>query len=987
MGIKTQKILRLISKLVLALVALGLIGFAGYYVYRSITFKPQNIVVTNITDSSATITWATSSPMKGVVYSKKDKGLLPGPLGIIGSSIAYDDRDVSDAQTSCVEVFNKKASTSKDSSFSVSGSNFDCENAKVTKTGSYYTHSVTITNLDENSAYNFVVGDGIWSFKGGISTVKTFTVLETIGEPKPIFGKVVGDDDTYSRDALVYVTFNDGSENKDSIVYSSITNDDGGWYLDASNVRDVSGNVLPLELTNDTFKVKGIYSNYGVGEEEKYILGYFNGAYPDIVVKKSTTSVSWLNSLMGKAYATYITATNCTGSCAQIVEACPKCANSLTVEQINTIAQETANGTSATLAGLASTLGTGNAAKISASLNDGVVDFGEVGVTKNYGNINSLVGATVTTSDNVDNVTVSYSGGAVSATATIKEVGTYYSETTTCTNNGCSAPTTIYDAPGGNVGTGEEDPVPNTCDGHAVGACQNLSSYGSRVCTSSGWSEQSGICGTNTSPSTTNPCGGSAIGSCQNLSSYGSRVCTASGWSEQSGVCSTQDSTPTTTTTDCTVKVEYYNTGDISSCDIVCGSGTVSLSNADKCQRVAPSIAPTIVSDGSGYQTRELPVLATEIDPYILSVSRIETLVNASEAVRTDALNEMAETEGLTPPWSNTVRDTYEKICDATGGTATRVFNLSYEAISATCSYSSSSNILGVSKVYAADNASSQYSYYLPELGLYNFEVDGTVLSTQVSNGEAINLFYIEANDKSGFQMPADPDNPTKDEDILLSTNALEITYDQESSAQQYEIKKGINIVSFDFVPVSTDLGAYTAEDVIKQAFKDNVSIQYISTFDGGRWNSGYSCSSDTCTGDNFTIIPGKGYLIYATDKGSITIPGYNLASSIPVAFSAGWNLVGVHGYTKAYTARSFMDSINKVSGLTADNVSWWPTSKSKYEGLSLEEGVQYGTDFAMSSTNGYFVRISKFAPTDTKCKSLIWNEGGSLNGSCGNSK
>jgi hypothetical protein len=220
-----------------------------------------------------------------------------------------------------------------------------------------------------------------------------------------------------------------------------------------------------------------------------------------------------------------------------------------------------------------------------------------------------------------------------------------------------------------------------------------------------------------------------------------------------------------------------------------------------------------------------------------------------------------------------------------------------------------------------------------------------------------------------------------------LRSDAYKITYTKNSTGQQYEIKKGINIISFDFVPVSTDLGAYTAKDMIYQASENGVKIQYISTFDAGRWNSGYSCSSGTCTGSNFSIVPGKGYLIYSTQSGTMTIPGYSLTSSVPVAFSAGWNLVGVHGYTTVYTARSFIDSVNSINGLTANNVSWWPTSKSKYEGLQVDNGVEYGLDFPINPINGYFIKISKFAPTDTKCKSLIWNAGGSLNGTCGNTK
>jgi len=83
MSIKTIKVLRTVSKIVLLIIVLGLLGWGGYYVYRSIAFKPQNIVVTNVTDSSATITWTTSSQMNGVVYYKKDTSVLPGPLGLL----------------------------------------------------------------------------------------------------------------------------------------------------------------------------------------------------------------------------------------------------------------------------------------------------------------------------------------------------------------------------------------------------------------------------------------------------------------------------------------------------------------------------------------------------------------------------------------------------------------------------------------------------------------------------------------------------------------------------------------------------------------------------------------------------------------------------------------------------------------------------------------------------------------------------------------
>lgn len=956
MGIKTQKVLRLISKIILILVGVGLVGIAGYYAYKSIAFKPQNVVVTNITDGSATVTWTTSSPMKGIVYVKKDKALLPGPLGIIGSSMAYDDRDVSDAQKACVDAFNKKASETKDSTFSVSGENFDCENVKVTKMGSYYTHSVTMTNLDENSTYNFVVGDGIWSFKESVSTVKTFGVLETVGEPKPIFGRIVSDDGTYSRDGLVYITFRDGSEGKDSIVYSSTTNEDGGWYLDASSVRDVQGNVIDLELTNDTFKLKGIYSNYGVSEEEKYILGYFNGAYPDVVVKKTgQVNSSAFEKLIGYIYAkneeesyadfkttttttTKPTATTTTSTKTaeeKVSAVCTKCINYVSSADLQKIATEKATtGTSSTLAGLATSIGAGNAAKISSALSsDGNVNFSDIGISENFGNINSLVGNTVTTAADVSNVKVSYTGGSSSATATIKEVNTYYSATTTCTSDGCGGTTTTYDGPGGSVST------TTTAYVCTNGSCNSSNQY----CSNNSWQLINDKCGYYTNNSTTNDSDGSS--SIVTNTESGSFDC-----GENNCIVSFGNTTSNLTVAQMKKVLNNYDPDKS-------GLGVIFASNIDlyKFLKYGADDAENAISNYA--PLREVAIVE----------------LNALEA-------KVAGTQATNSPQ---ITDKIQVLCDALGGTTDR------KQAPRDCTIPETQNLnpLKPSKVEAADSSTDSYALYMPEYGMYSFQLGDYTMSSSVSDGKTIYLFYIEANGADGFQMPIDVDNPTSSEDIVLSSASYQITYKQESTAQQYEIKKGINIISFNFVPVSTDTGAYTAKDVISQASTNGVEVQYISTFDGGRWNNGYSCSSGTCTGNNFTIVPGKGYLIYATQSGTVTIPGYNLTSSVPVAFSVGWNLVGVHGYTTAYTARSFIDSINTIEGLTANNVSWWPTSKSKYEGVEVDNGTQYGLDFSMSPNNGYFVRISKFAPTDTKCKSLIWNAGGSLNGTCGNTK
>jgi hypothetical protein len=962
MGIKTQKALRLISKLILILIGAGLAGFAGYSVYKSITIKPQNIVVTNITEGSATITWTTNAPMKGVVYYAKEKKVFAGPLGIFGTKVGLDDRDVSLAQTDCVNAYNKKAKETKDANFGVDEI-FDCNKIAVTQVGSYYTHSVTIKELDENTTYNFVIGDGVWSFEASVSNVKTFSTLDSIGEPMPVFGRVVGDDGTYSTDGLVYITFNDGSEGKDSLVYSSTTNDSGGWYLDASNVRDVDGNIMPLEITNDSFKMRGLLKNYGSSEEAEYILGYFNGAYPDILVKKNIVeSISPFDKFIMGAYASGCDGLS--GDAAKVCNACANCSTYLSKAQINAIASDK-TGVNETLKDLAKKIGYGNAAKISAALNGEVV-FEDISLTKNYGNINSLVGATAKSTnalkaeDDIENVNITYSSGQTRGFAQ-KVV------TATCTNG-------LGGSCGGGAVGPDETPTQEFV-GAAGGAQLNIEDSGSaEICNPynntchDAKKDSDGVWVTKDNYCYDGDAGFVAPGS----------ACSLSGGKCTYGRCvvsthlspAVQQAVTFTSNGDGTVNISCATTSCLEE-DWTAGIQQILPTGAVATGGTIVSVPINPASD----------LMEARNNSNGNTVSTIQNLIEDNPSYRAMAYTQLKGAESCveTNCPNGFAAEVIENLCLLFDGSINTSNN---QCVGFSAARGNGFNL--VSKAYASEEAST---IYLPDYGMYSFQLGNYTMSTSVSSGKTIYLFYIETNGQVGFQMPVDINNPTTAEDTVLNSNGYEISYIKESTAQQYEIQKGINIISFDFIPVSTDLGAYTAKDVVKQALDNGIELQYIATFEGGRWSSGYSCSSGTCTGENFTIVPGKGYLVYATMNGTLTIPGYKLNTSVPIAFSAGWNLIGVHGYTTAYTARSFIDSINKVQGLVANNVSWWPTAKSKYEGLQIENGTEYGLDFPISPNNGYFVKISSFVPSDTKCKSLVWNEGGSLNGTCGNTK
>ena len=177
-----------------------------------------------------------------------------------------------------------------------------------------------------------------------------------------------------------------------------------------------------------------------------------------------------------------------------------------------------------------------------------------------------------------------------------------------------------------------------------------------------------------------------------------------------------------------------------------------------------------------------------------------------------------------------------------------------------------------------------------------------------------------------------------------------------------------------------------SASQLIKLLNFNGQVVNKIAYYEGGRWISGVgnNKSENVYVGNDFSLVPGRGYLLEASLDSQTSLPILSFKTSIPIALSSGWNLVGVNGYKTSYTAKSFIDSINSVEGLTADNVTWWPTSKGRYEGLQVSEGTTYGFDFPIAKDLGYFVRVVKFDGPTINTKSIIWNPGGELHGKPG---
>jgi len=1026
MGIQSVKVLRTISKIVLLIVAIGVVGYGGVMIYKSVINKPQKVRITNVTDSAATITWITDNPVRGVVYYKEKGTFLPGPLGLIGSKVAYDDRDFANAQDECVKAFNENANITKDANFTVDGSGFDCENIAVEKLGAYYTHSVTIKNLNESSTYFFVVGNGIWSWDVDnvdktLSTndlavtnsfnFKTAKLLETVPTPNIAYGTVYAAEyidgeaiiESESKDSLVFAYLTINGVNSQTI--SAVTNTDGGWTFDKSNFRDTEGNLIG-DLSKASMVVCSQYEDIDpkVCMEVKEDLDVdtdvdlLGNIVDDLNKGEKNRILEKWEELISRVYA-FDTELGDFTSCGSVgVDGCNGAASQC-VKKCYIPGTELYKWVS---------IGTVGEGACSLPYSCGCSP-----VNKCEDKCENNVAKKRTCSDSGGyNAWTTWSAGSCSGNPCVSEP--------VCTNGACE-----------NVASGAR----RVCKSGAwvteagscstsnctEGSCENVANGARRVCKSGAWVTEAGSCSTSTQCNTAGECRNVTLGHqiCQTSYKWGSTIsgaCPTSGGNNDI-VCTDDDgktillgqSCPKLGGTcqlngscsgvgaSCTLTPKYTETEGVRSClptsnacTLKCAGETTKVLNSTDCTKLGANRCVT----NNTAQPSELKFEAID-----LNKADLKLLITVEPAVRKFVLSEINQIEakynsGVNCPnyIGGAEEKEYRKWCEAVNGTVTLGGDLvpcdgNVSKFKFNCDIPQSSLIIEsslISKAYAEESTSSGYTLYLPEYGMYSFELGDYQLTTSTTNGNTYHIFYIEANDKAGFQMPADPDNPTPKEDIVLKSSSMQIQHKKVASAQAYTLVKGINIISFNFVPVSTDLGPLTAKGVIDEAAKKGVTIQYISSFEGGRWAKGYTCKNGKCSGNDFTIIPGKGYLVYATKGGEMAIPGYSLKSSVPVNLSGGWNLVGIHGYANTYTAASLIESINKIDGVTANNVTWWPTSKGMYEGLQVTGGQQYGFDFPISPTNGYFVRVSSFKPTDKKCKSLLWNEGGTLNGSCG---
>jgi hypothetical protein len=1162
-----KKVLRTVSKIVLGLSALGLIGYLGYSGYLSWKSKPRNVVVTNVTDSSFTVSWVTEIPTKGVVYYDSKDSFLPGIFSSFGKFKAYDDRDVSNAQTECVNDFNESVEVGDD--FTVDASDFDCTDILVTKKGEYYTHHVTVLDLDSESSYYFRFGDGFWSWKMNDVHVKTVPVLTDVSSPETLYGYVsaaayddyglMKEEDLKDAFVLGSMIAPDGSE----VFVSNAVNADGGWSIDKSSFRNSDGEIVNLEgdvefciqyfnLDNPTCKTVVVDDgSFNVGT---FIIEETLPDYSNLDVESSSN----LFNFVWKISAASCLDNNSCSNYADLMEALAASGDShaqkyvdarggsgskeyeshKTELQANVVAKASASydssstgvfttpdvnkGTTTTYSVIGCAQDAGCTKTVcyedgTCNYLDGTVPFGKEGCSRpaycaNTEKGDMVIGNTAYSSiDDIPEYYLDYLDIETDFTyLDDKTIAQYKSDLSerqhaicgenddiwtgfSCVEQQCSPDTSKYIAGitftcnsegfwgSAVLDTNESNGVADSSDNCNSGATKVDSLDGVSfhwLCENAEWmiikpvdnaiskevydtlTEDSIVTVEDYEKKIKN-----IVDALPRDSDTEYRCCR--GRLKTEGICFDEKSFLY-----CLPDIQNYRSGmsdelvalleeiESATCvrysifdservpeTLLCKDAFVSssdytvvglyqdiyseteresffLDDSDINHEFVSFENYIYCSDGKSYPLEEScppntsPVSGSEFleyinnsDDFALGFCSRDQVVLAWKATNNFNCPETMNVnsallleESLLEYNNNTgfyeIKDEYisenNDICCRTGENSYYLYSsvpvtsscasngTVVEYNENTCGNKSSFNdtqksdlisqVLGTtdSQVKAVeDDTTDEYKIVVNQSGFW--EVAGEQVYLEAGKD---NYLSYDINQNGQYDILIDP---------LYPSTTLDIS--NYKGYQKISLKEGINIISFDFLSTS-DGESFKASELLSQINKNSVNVESITYFEGGKWAGGLRYGGeDYLLGNDFTLMLGRGYLVIANNDVEFSMPGYSVESSVPVNFSSGWNLVGIHGYTQAFTARTLVDSINTIEGLTADNVTWWPTSKGKYEGIQVEDGRTYGLDYPIDPVNGYFVRISEFEPDNSDCKSIIWHYMGDLNGTCGNTE
>ncbi len=1004
----------------LGILVLG-IGYLGYRFYE---FKPYRVIASNVTSRSATISWVTDSAEPGMVVYKEGNTILPIWISKYGMGNGYDDRDYSNAELEAASKTQENIAESGD----ISAEDIETE-IIVTELGTYWSHHVSIRNLNPETEYEFMVGDGLVFEKANTvdtenNIVTTLQEDDEIRTPVPAYGIVrYYDNEEFLRvnDGIVYLILSELITGAKSELISSITNDEGGWYIDLASAYTSDGkkfiNIIADEEYVNIYAdivIEGVqYGRWNKKVAYQYIspthtIDLYNPDDNQLPTKdeyleyqEKSIKLSFLDKLIGRVFAhsnRYGTcsgdACGCGGQCGFVnsspcVCSCNGVTKSIGAGTTCQVAETTEVAkTDADIAEVPNVLcprATGSSTSGGCSGNGGACYYNN-GFTDSKGNY-------------------CYNGRWINETDKEKwDSGGEYSNIAYGAN------------PSG--GSSSSTPLGKKCCGFPAGTnvWKDLALYDSCEGSLEDLTGKVTVCsGTyNSAEPLSRVCCGfpAGSGSWTNLNMYNSTC--PDGYDNLTGVASMCEGSYTTTTLSspicCAMYFPINNKWSLFTNWTSCPSGSIPytvslLSNcsgyldADKINTTADVDTSTRCEDSSFYDL----ISSSSAEGFYYNCGKSEVYEQKEYRDKTSCANNTFfiggyccdEMEGKYSfmsgkyvkcssdnVWIEVTKDDISKkvtyaydILEANETCDISKYEYCYCPLSdeiftdqAQCVKLSQLTRL-VRSVFASTNSQDSYlidteNSMIQNLtpGIYSFDYNNESYIFEVTEYE-----YLEAGGEFSLYIDVNKDGIIDDTDINVTNSAKEIELTAIKKGFNYSLQEGFNFVSFPFIFTDDDIK--TASDLLTYLNnKYNDSFYSISKYDSGKWVM-VGGNGGTYDQNDFQLIPGQGYVLKTRWDVDITLYGNEVTydsstDSAPIYLSSGWNLVGLYGTSvKSYTAESILKDITNYEDInfTAVNVSRWVESRALYEALQRDtDGTVYGLDFPIELKKSYFIKVTE---------------------------
>lgn len=992
-----------LSKILIFIFLLTIVFALGYVLLLFIQYNPQKVRVTNITDRSATITWHTDSPTTGIVNWRSSDG---------NKGIAYDDRDYQMAEL---------IQSTEDPSY---------QDVIVKQRSKYYTHHVTLRGLKPNSEYTFAVSDGFivkskFDFAAAdkemfsaVNEAKFITTqeLQNTQAPNPTYGKIVMEDDSYiGGDGIVFLSaVRDGK----LITLSAVLNDQGRWYIDLTTARKDDGQIMSFDDDTDIQNVK---AETAYGDSAVYTVSMNMNAPMENI--KLTKDRNLKASLLTKVYAcTGGSYSNCVKQCKSDcgkgadARACQLdceegCSSECTttpaptirsrVTETLVIQQEENLNVHAEQDPRKGCPGCGGICDDGYQTLTEYPPEGDILATCNRKCDNGQWVAGNSCSDNANGVSRVNCSSPKCVVNDKCQLNGWSDGTYQCVNGAlediAERELRALAGLGGEDGELEASSSEIICyKSSPTGICERFAHQGFN-CPVGSNKDQSAVCPISILLKPINE----QVITDQSIQEIYEDVIEGLNegieeTEEEINVplvlldCSSSDAD--CGSYGCNLICEKANQENGCQCGgALCFSHKdaiycdVRLANRDMqmqqellaheaTHRIQAQYIDMWGDDWTSENRQKLTELGAEYNSNNGGKYCFTTEDGGMKG--TDVVAKLLE-EGcdidLLEDVMNGDRTAIEKVKENCGIDVNEyIKSHQLSGFDQNCKNKITflNNLFKPKAVQAQESEpkimqieySGEYIIKAKESGVYRIEIPGALPQEITMEAGREHVLFFDRNGNGQHD---------EGETIEVQDDTVKISYIDQKVSSKISLSEGINIVSFNELPNNTDscqlikdLNIGYQKNVNPDAFVSQIARYVGTTFEV----TSYRPDIDQGTsGKCFPVRPGEGYILRSHSDIDISYVGYRLAIPAPIKISqVGWNLIGVNGSNKSWTAEKLIDEFNSDERFEVDNLSRWRNESSMYQGLQknkLENQSQFetfGFDYPLSNDEGYFIRVLK---------------------------